>query len=332
MSRNKHILMITSEFPSADHPEAVPFVAREVELLQSAGLNIDVYAFRGQKKLTNYFFSWVQVHKLLKKKNYDLVHAQFGQSGLLALFPKPCPLVITYRGSDVEGIVDSQYHYTYQGRILHFISCLTALRADQCILVSKSLAKKLPKRTYQIIPSGINLNLFKPVSQNEARSKLGYLPNQRYVLFGGNPDQPVKRIGLAQEVIRIVRVQYPDLELIALRNTPHSDMPIFLNACDALLLTSIHEGSPNIIKEALACNLPIISTNVGDVKGRIGPIEGCIVCDSDDPRIISEAVITVLSHGRKIDGRKYVLDLDEDLITKEIIGVYNNVLKDRSPQ
>ena len=324
------ILVVTTEYPNEAYPQAVPFIARDVRLLREAGLDVDIFTFRGRRQVTNYIDAWFQVHKLLKKKRYDLVHAQFSQSAVSALFPKPVPLIVTFRGSDVEGIVNFSNHYTFQGKILQIISQFVALKADECILVSKSLARKLPKRTYHIIPSGVDLELFKPYSQKEARQKLGFSLSRHYVLFGGNPDQPVKRIGLAQEVMKMVQSQFPDVELVILNNRLHSEIPAYLNACDVLLLTSIHEGSPNVVKEALACNLPIVSTNVGDVKERIGKIEGCHVCDSDDKSSLATAVIGELIRGGRIDGRKHIIELDERFTINGVLDVYMKVLGERN--
>lgn len=330
MKKNISVLMITSEFPTSDHPDAVPFIAREVELLRLRGVSVDVYAFRGRRKLVNYLSGWRDVQQIIKNSNYDLVHAQFGQSAMLALFPKKKPLIITFRGSDVEGIVDSNYRYTFQGKILQWISWYVAKRADACILVSNTLRKKLPEKEYFVIPSGINLDRFKPEDKSKARIKLGLSLTSKYVLFAGNPDQSVKRFHLAQDVIRIVQEIIPEVVLISPRGLDHQEMPVYLNASDALLMTSIHEGSPNMVKEALACNLPVVSTNVGDVKERLNGIEGCFVCDSNSAELLADSLIEVLSEPKKINGRESVQDLSEELGINKLISVYEQTLKMRN--
>ena len=316
------VLMITTEYPSEENAISGIFVAREVNLLRLAGIDLEVFVFRGKKRLVNYIRAWVQVHALLKHEHFDLIHAQFGQSGLPALFPKLKPLVISFRGSDVEGIVNKKGKYTFLGRVLQKISRYTASRADECIVVSDRLTNKLPPRKYHIIPSGIDLDLFKPAPQVKMKEILGLTEEKRYILFGGNPAAPVKRYGLALKVLNLVQEHFHNVELLTLRDVPHEEMPVFINACDLLLLTSRHEGCPNIVKEALACNLPIVSTDVGDVKDRIGEIEGCIVCESDDAEVISEAVIQVLRRGKRIQGRDQVCDLDEKFVARKIIDVY----------
>lgn len=326
MKKNISVLMITSEYPTSDHPDAVPFIAREVELLRLKGVSVNVYAFRGRRKLFNYLSGWRDVQQIIKSSNYDLVHAQFGQSALLPLFPKRKPLIITFRGSDVEGIVDSNYRYTIQGKILQWISWYVAKRADACILVSNTLRKKLPEKEYFVIPSGINLDRFKPEDKSKARIKLGLSLTSKYILFAGNPEQPVKRYPLAQKVIQIVQEKIPDVILITPRGLPHRDMPDYLNASDALLMTSIHEGSPNMVKEALACNLPVVSTNVGDVKERLDGIEGCFVCNSDKAEILAASLLEILNKNERINSRKFVQNLNEDVEIDKLISVYKQTL------
>lgn len=326
MAQNIKVLVITSEYPTKEHPEAAPFIAREVELLRSAGVNIDVFPFRGRKSLFNYFIAWIQAHKKMREKKYDLVHAHFGQSGLLALFPKVYPLVVTFRGSDVEGILNSRSRYTLQGKILQLVSRYIAKRADECILVSSSMLHKLPKREYHIIPSGIDLELFKPGSKSEARKSLGLSLEKQYILFGGNPEQPVKRYNLALEVVRRVQDQIADIELITPRNVLHSMMPVYMNASDVLLMTSSHEGSPNMVKEALACDLPIVSTDVGDVRERISGIKGCFISDTHDFEQIVQHVILVLNQGSRIEGRRHLVDLDEKKSASKVLSVYSKAI------
>lgn len=321
------VMIITSEYPTPDQPGAAPFIVSEVESLRSAGVSIDVFSFHGRKRLSNYINAWIQARKKMKSKKYDLVHAQFGQSALLALFPKIYPLVITFRGSDVEGIPDKNGRYTFQGKILQLVSRYTAAKADECILVSSSMIKKLPKREYHIIPSGIDLDLFKPMAKDDARRTLGLSFEKQYVLFGGNPEQPVKRYHLALEVIHRVHENLPNLELITPRNVPHTMMPVYMNASDALLMTSSHEGSPNMVKEALACDLPIISTNVGDVKERIGKVDGCFVSETDDSEQIADYVITALNRRKRFTGRSHVLDLDKGKTIIKVLNVYHQALK-----
>jgi glycosyltransferase involved in cell wall biosynthesis len=111
---------------------------------------------------------------------------------------------------------------------------------------------------------------------------------------------------------------------------PHALVPVYMNACDALVLTSRHEGSPTVIKEALACNLPIVTVDVGDVHQRLDPVEGCLVCANDAPETIAAGLAQVLQSGGRVAGREAVAELDERVIVQKIVDLYRAVLQQRS--
>lgn len=324
MASLPRVLMITSEWPTPDKPYQVPFIVRQVDFLRRAGIELDLFTFRGGKRPQNYARAWLQANRQIATKKYDLIHAQWGQSGMLAL-PKRIPLVVTFRGDDLEGIIGAGGKHTIQGYILQSFSKLVAMLADEVIVVSETLARKLPHRRYHVIPSGLDLDLFRPMSREEARKRLG-LPNDRhYVLFAGMAGNPRKRFDLAKAVIEQV-CQEMDVELLVASNVEHSQIPIYMNASSALLLTSLHEGSPNVVKEALACNIPVVSTQVGDVQDRIGHLPGCIVCPDDRPETIAANLLQVLRLPERPEIRQTVKELDENLLTQKVIQVYRQAL------
>jgi teichuronic acid biosynthesis glycosyltransferase TuaC len=327
LERSLRILMLTSEWPTPERPEAVPFIVRSVEFLRRAGQDVDVFHFRGARRPSNYLHAWRELRRRLQDKQYDVLHAQWGQSGLPAL-PSPLPLVVTFRGSDLEGIVGSDGRYTRAGLILRLASQLPAHVADEVVVVSERLARYLPRRPYHVIPSGIDLNLFKPLPIRAAREQLGLPEQSRLILFAADPKNTVKRYALAQAAVDQIRAEQP-IELVVTKGVSPSEMPLYMNACDALLLTSLHEGSPNVVKEALACNLPIVSTDVGDVRMRIQGIEGCAIA-RDTPQHLAEALRMILSRNDRVDGRPTVVALDEQALTEKLIAVYYQALSKRS--
>jgi len=158
----------------------------------------------------------------------------------------------------------------------------------------------------------------------KARQKLGLPLSKRLVLFVGNPDDPRKRFGLSQKAVAQLDPTL-NAELILAWNVGHSDIPVFMNACDVLVFTSMHEGSPNVVKEALACNLPVVSVIVGDVPDRLNGVDGCVVCADDQPATIAAALTQVLRrHGRPAS-RIAVQELDERILTQRIIEIYQNI-------
>src|SRR2546427_538845 len=150
----------------------------------------------------------------------------------------------------------------------------------------------------------------------------------RLVLFVGNPALPRKRYPLARQAVGIVAQSLP-VELVLGWAVPHDQIPYFMNACDALVFTSLQEGSPNVVKEALACNLPVVSVRVGDVPVRLKGVEGCELCADDRPETIAAALERVLRRNQRIAGRSVVQHLDEQKLTEQVIAIYRSVARAR---
>jgi glycosyltransferase involved in cell wall biosynthesis/predicted ATP-grasp superfamily ATP-dependent carboligase/CelD/BcsL family acetyltransferase involved in cellulose biosynthesis len=318
------VLMITADYPMPDGaPRTTVFVKRQADFLTAAGVAVDVFPFIGGQRGWNYLRAWLRLRAHLKRgPRYDIIHAQFGQSGLLAL-PKRHPLVVTFRGSDLLGIVkDTTGRRTWKGRIAQALSRFVATRADSVIVVSEHMKASLPPRvSAHVIPSGLDLKQFRPKPRDEARQGLGLAPDKRYVLFIGNPDHPRKRVELARRAVALASEKVP-AELIVLWLVQHDLIPSYMSACDALICTSLQEGSPNVVKEALACDLPVVSVAVGDVPERLRGIEGCEVTADDRPETIAAALERVLRRGGRVAGRQAVAHLDEHLLTQRVIGIY----------
>lgn len=319
--RSLHVLLISSEWPTAEHPEWATFVVQQVTFLKRAGVKVDVFPFQGRGSPASYLKAWREVRARLRAAPYDLIHAHFGNSALLAL-PRRLPLVLTLWGSDVQGIVGPGGRYTLKGVLLRQITRMAARAADQVIVVAERLIRFLPARDYHVIPGGIDLDLFKPVPRHEARQALGLPDEQPIVFFAANPGTPVKRFGLARAAVDALRADMPDVQLLTAGGIPFTQMPLYMNAADVLLVTSRHEGSPTVVKEALACNLPVVSVDVGDVRQRIAGVAGCVVCKDDRPETIAAALRQVLAERARTNGREAAQWLDEKLMAEEIIAVY----------
>jgi glycosyltransferase involved in cell wall biosynthesis len=148
------------------------------------------------------------------------------------------------------------------------------------------------------------------------------------ILFVGRPNQARKRFILAQQAVDLLNERLP-ARLVVAWNVHHQQIPIYMNACDVLVFTSMQEGSPNVVKEALACNLPVVSVRVGDVAERLRPVEGCELCIDDKPGTIAAALERVLTRGGRVDGRAAVQHLDENALTAKVLNVYRSVLAPR---
>ena len=318
--------MVTCEWPGPGQSKTAHFVKRQADFLRAAGVDVEVFAFQSAKNPLNYARAWARLQLKLRRGRYDLIHAQFGQSGIVAL-PKRLPLVVTFRGSDLLGIVDDRGgRYARLSGIQKKVSRIVARRADARIVVSEHMKKNLPNGLdAHVIPSGIDFQLFEPTPRDEARRRLGLPADERLVLFVGRPTQARKRHWLAQRAVEVLNETTP-ARLVVAWKVQHTDVPLYMSAADALVFTSMQEGSPNVVKEALACDLPVVSVPVGDVEERLKGIEGCELCADERPETIAAALRKVLTRGGRVHGRESVAHLDENLITARVIEIYRSVL------
>lgn len=321
------VLYLTSQWPRPDRPLVAPFTQREVESLRATGMDVDVFPYRGGFSLPAYWRAARELRRRLAARPCDVVHARFGQCGLVALTQRSVPVVVTFGGSDVEGLGRPGFVSALQSRLLTTVSRWVAARADGAIVVAEHMVRFMPERRYHVVPAGVNLDAFRPADQAAARAGLGLAAAGRLVLFPANPGWPRKRWALAQQVCDIARATIP-LELVALRGVEPARVPDYMNACDAMLLTSRNEGSPNVVKEALACDLPVVSTDVGDVRRRLQGLPGCEVCD-DDPAHLAAALIRALQGGRP-PLRHAVLDLDLKRTAGRTADVYREAIARRA--
>ncbi len=328
--KSLRVLMVTSEWPAPGVNLTAHFIKRQADFLTAAGVDVEVFPFKGAKNPFNYLKAWWALQRKLRHETYDLLHAQFGQSGLLAL-PKRLPMVVTFRGSDLLGTVSDRTGRHLRASAIHqFLSRLVAKSADQVIVVSEHMKEHLDQTIdAHVIPSGLDFQHFHPVDSKAARIRLGLPLDEKLVLFVGRPNQARKRCSLAKQAMGILNKSVRAKLIVAWR-VSHSDIPLYMSACDALVFTSMQEGSPNVVKEALACNLPVVSVKVGDVPSRLARIDGCEICEDDRPETIAAALGRVLKRNTRINGRDAVKDLDENVTTTRVMNIYTSVLRART--
>jgi glycosyltransferase involved in cell wall biosynthesis len=323
------VLFVTSQWPTPENPSKAPFVERGVRALRAAGVDVDVMPYDGGWSPGKYRQAVSELHRRLRQNDYDLIHAYFGQCGMVARAQLKLPMVISYGGSDVEGSPAFKGKQRYKHYVLMTISRVLSLLATQVIVVSENLGKKLPRKDYHIVSSALDLDLFQPIDKREARERLGLPQDRKLALFASiDPANPRKRHHLAVEVCRIASQTHP-VELVVAGKRPPAEVPIYMSACDVLLLTSTNEGSPNVVKEALACNLPVVATAVGDVRERIGHLDSCAVVDSDQPQDLAAALVRVLEHQSGRPLRDEVLDLGFQKYAERVIAVYRLAVRQK---
>lgn len=316
------VLAVTSEWATPAHPAGGAFVARQIEWVRRAGVDVDVEAFSGARNPLNYLAVRQRVHKRLRTGRYNVVHAHFGQAGVAA-GRVPAPLVVSFYGSDLEGILGPRGRYTLRGKVLARLGRRIARRADAVIVVAESLARLLPRDVrYTVVPTAVDLEVFRPGSRDDARRALGLPLDRKVVLFAGRPEVPVKRFELARRVVELVG---SDAELLTISDLAPSGVAAYMQASDVLLLTSLHEGAPTVVKEAIACRLPVVSVDVGDVRTTLGDLPGSVV-DTDAPPALADAITTVLAQPRSLD-RAIPDGLDQAVQSARVVEIYEGLLR-----
>jgi teichuronic acid biosynthesis glycosyltransferase TuaC len=310
------VLVLTNMYPTRKKPAFGTFVQEQVEALRREGVEIEVLSVDGSKFKLNYLWGVFRLWGRLLHRRYDLIHAHYVFSGIIARAQFVCPVVVTHHGLEA--------FMTWQ----RIPSRLIIPLVDRVILVSEQQREKLGCKNGKaaVIPCGVDLQLFQPASGEEARKQLGLPLDKKLVLFFGH-SRPEKRYDIAKAAIDLVRKEDPAVELVLVSNKPHESMPAYMSACDALLLVSDGEGSPTVIKEAMACNLPVVSVAVGDVPAVIGGVDGCYLC-KQEPGDAAEKILLALRRGQRTNGRQKVASLEDSVIAKRILAVYREVVPD----
>jgi teichuronic acid biosynthesis glycosyltransferase TuaC len=323
------VLIMSAIYPTPEKPAWGTFVRTEVESLKLAGVDVELLLLTGGSRKWNYPKAIFQLRRLLRSNTIDLVHAHIAYAGMVARTQWKVPVVVTYPGSDLLGLVESQGKKALLSPLVVAAGRQLARCVDASIVQSAEMARILsPKTNTFVIPYAIDLEIFRLTDRKEARAVLGLDADKKYLLFAANPQIAVKRFPLAKAVADEMKKQDPSIELLVVHKESQDRLALFMNAADALVFPSYQEGSPNIVKQGMACNIPIVSTDVGDVQEVIGNTEGCHVVKpevGDFVRRLSE----ILSHRRRTQGRERVRHLAGPSIAQKIISVYEQVLRMR---
>jgi teichuronic acid biosynthesis glycosyltransferase TuaC len=303
------------------------FIDRQVASLQKAGVKISTFDIGAGRSAVYLFRKWRELRREVRELNPDLVHARYGTVVAVLSILSGRATVITFCGSDLNSGASVSNLRVHMGRLL---SNIAASGARRIICVSEGLRQALWWRKSRaiVIPDGVDLDLFSPGSRDAARKEVGWDLNRRVVLFNLGGDAKKKGFDLAKAAVEMARSRVPEIELQIVQHVEPSLMPTYYRAADVLLCTSINEGSPNVIKEALSCNLPIVSVSVGDVEERLLGVHPSAVVPRD-PRAIGEAIAEILLVRERSNGREHVAHLDQDEIAKRVAALYESVLERR---
>ena len=325
------VLALTNMHPRPDDPAYGVFVRSQMNSVLEAGVHVDVRVIDGRRSPWEYAKAVADLRRRTRNHSYDIVHAHYGLSGFCAVF-QPVPVIVSFCGDDLLGTPDGRGGITLKSRLHRSLSRLAARFASGIICKSEQLREALPRsvdrRRTHVIPNGVDVGLFRPGDRARARERLGINPGERIVLFPHAADVPRKRFDLAQRALAVLAESGVSARLLVTAKADHSLMPTYYQASDCLLLTSDQEGSPNTVKEALCCDLPVVTVDVGDVRQWVqwAPGSRLVVREAD---AIAAAIAELLHGPRRVDGARVRAELGLDRIARRIIDAYQEVLASR---
>jgi len=307
------VLAVTNHYPSEESPGDTPCIRDQILTLRRLGIEVDVVPIDRARRRSSYFQVALRLFLTsFRRKRYDLIHAYYGYPGLLALLQFKVPVVVTFRGSDLLS------------RRNRHLGPWIAKQVEGVIVMSEEMRRVSGREDARIIPFGVDLGPCSPYPMERARIDLGLPLGDKLVLFPWNPGRPEKRFDIASAAVEQLQAERRNLRLVPVWDEPPETVFKYMNACDALVLVSDREGAPMAVREALACNLPVVSVDVGDVRQVINDLEGCYLCrqDADD---VAEKLRLALDRERRLEGsRARVLDVKQ--ASEAVIEVYNSVL------
>jgi teichuronic acid biosynthesis glycosyltransferase TuaC len=319
------VLMIQSR---ARYGHAGVFIRREIDSVRRTGVSCDVLEIAGNGGLSAYAAAALRLLWMsLFSRRYALVHAHGGEAGFVARFYLRAPLVISYQGSDLLGARDSAGRVTLAWRLRRALIRLHSHLASATITKSEELAQRLPasvRASNVVIPNGVDRDLFRPADRDTARVELGWAVEDRIVLFAANPIEPGKRFTLAHAVVERVRATVPMAHLKVANGVDPDRMPIYMNGSDCLLHPSAAEGSPNVVKEALACDLPVVATPVGDIPELVANASDSYVC-APKAAELADTLRKCIDPPRRSDGSQHIEHLDATRVAARLVAVYRSV-------
>jgi glycosyltransferase involved in cell wall biosynthesis len=223
------------------------------------------------------------------------------------------PIIVTFWGSDLEENVET-------------VSKFCSRFVDGVIVMNSRMAEKIPNNTH-VVPFGIDFDLFQPIEQEVARRDVGWTVEDYHVLFPYDPTREVKNFPLAKRIVEKVNKQMNEsVKLHAIHGEPHKKIPWYMNAADVLLLTSHREGSPTAVKEALACNTPVVSRPVGDVPKHLSGISRTAIGDTEQSLV--NAVAEILQSNSECASRKDIKHLSLEKMGDQVMDIYTSVSED----
>ena len=295
-----------------------PFMTQQMAALEERGVSFTTLPVAGEvaadvdRSPIDYLRTVPRVSKAVRAGDYDLIHAHYGLTGPLALTQLRTPVVLSLWGSDVHGPVAP-------------ISRVAARLCDEVVVMSEEMAAALGVDC-RVIPDGVDLERFQPEPQAQAKRRVGWDDDTDVanVLFPYPPAREVKNYSRAERIVTVVdNLLERPVRFRTVHGVAHDAVADYMNAADALVLTSDSEGSPNSVKEALACNCPVVATDVGDVRERLAGVEPSHVATSDEGLV--RGLMAIIERGERSNGREAAREVSIDRTADLMLAVYEDV-------
>ena len=314
-------------------PEIPPFITSQGESLRTAGWNVSFGIIDDRTTPIGFLRNIKRLKQERARAEYGIVHAQYGSVTAAAahLIRGQWPLVVSFCGDDLLGTPNPGLVWRLRERIARLAGLWAARSSAAVIVKSENLLQALPdnlRSRVTVLPNGVDVDWFQPLDQNECRSRLGWPLSTKIVLFNRSADSnmAVKNPALAHETIKVLSQSF-DVMLKTMSQSSRDEVLWMLNAADCLLVTSYHEGSPNIVKEAMACNLPVVSVPCGDVSERLRWVRPGGVA-SYDAYALANIIKPVLLAGVRSNGREQLIAQRLTLVAvaNQLSRIYTEVL------
>ncbi len=302
--------------------DIIPFIKNQGESLRDEGVELDFYPIKG-KGIIGYFKAILPLRKFIIKGGYDLIHAHFIYSGWTAVIASAFtskPVVLSFMGNDLCGEFKVDGSLKPKSYIYFLLSFLIQPFCKAIIVKSQNLLDRvwMKSKTFKV-PNGIDFEQFQPISKTEARTTLNLALDSKIILFMGSKEQEVKNYHGAKKAFDLLND--PSFQLLSPYPVEHRNVPLYLNACDVLVVPSFNEGSANIIKEAMACNTKIVATPVGDAVEMLGNKSGCFITGSE-PIQIAHNSERAINFRDQMSSRDAIKHLEIGATARTLIDIY----------
>ncbi|HBP86347.1 MAG TPA: glycosyltransferase [Nitrospirales bacterium] len=333
---NASVFMVTNSNLKNGIPNVFTFVNSQARSIKKTGWKIFMGVVDDRTSIKGIVRNIRKLRSEVALESPGLIHAQYGSmTAAISYFIRgKLPLVVSFCGDDLLGTPAPGLGWRWRSRAGRFIGLWAARGANAIIVKSYNLFQALPdnlKTKAIILPNGVDVGFFRPIDQCEARAKLNWPQKGKIVLFNSShgEDQIRKNLTLARKTIETLSQTISNVSLYFLSKVTSEEVMLMLNAADCLLVTSLHEGSPNIVKEAMSCNLPVVSVPCGDVAQRLSKTNPGYI-EPYDPQALSVAIQKVVLAGVRSNGREQLISqgLTVENVAGRLIQIYENVQKD----